>query len=114
MFEDEVPLTDEDRIEQLVPVFESILQKELEREAAAKSDDERRQARLDSHKAMMKAAFMTNEIATEADFDRLWPRLFDDGLIEYAKTAYMEAMERILEDMEDDEDDDEFVDEDEV
>jgi hypothetical protein len=69
-------------------------------------------------KAMMKDCFMTNANALEQDFERLWPRIYDQHLIDYTFETYDAVLERMAEMMADelgDEfDDDELEVEDEV
>jgi hypothetical protein len=99
---------DDDEFDELIGEYEEILKEQTRKEAEARSPDEVRKIRIDGMKRMMKAAFMTNTLATEKDFERLWPRIFDDMLIEFTRDTQMEAMSRLLGDLEDDEDDDEF------
>ncbi|MBA3438351.1 MAG: hypothetical protein H0T92_00580 [Pyrinomonadaceae bacterium] len=51
----------------------------------------------------MRAAFLTHSIATEEDFERLWPRLRDDMLCEHAATVYLQVMDAVAEDLDDEE-----------
>ncbi|MEJ7711726.1 MAG: hypothetical protein WKF84_18135 [Pyrinomonadaceae bacterium] len=41
------------------------------------------------------AAFLTHELASDADFERLWPRLRDDILCENAASVYLQVMDAL-------------------
>jgi hypothetical protein len=99
---------EDDEFDELIGEYEQILQEQTRKEAEARNPDEVRKIRIDGMKRMMKAAFMTNTLATEKDFERLWPRIFDDMLIEFTRDTQMEAMSRLLGDLDDDEDEDDF------
>jgi hypothetical protein len=105
---------EDDEFDELIGEYEQILQEQTRKEAEARNPDEVRKIRIDGMKRMMKAAFLTNTLATEKDFERLWPRIFDDMLIEFTRDTQLEAMSRLLGDLDDDEDeDDDEFDEDE-
>ena len=109
---------DEETFEVLATQYQEIIVQQMVDETNAKDPDELRKIRIAGLKAMMRATFLTNPLATEADFERLWPQMFDDALIEYTQTTQYEVMEQIVENVEgddddDDEDDDEFDDDDE-
>src|SRR6266850_3191861 len=108
---------DEETFEVLATQYQEIIIKQMADETNAKDATELRNIRIAGLKAMMRATFLTNPLATEADFERLWPQMFDDALIEYTQTTQYEVMEQIVENVEgdddDEDDDDEFDDDDE-
>jgi hypothetical protein len=104
---------DEETFEVLATQYQEIIIQQMADETNAKNPDELRNIRIAGLKAMMRATFLTNPLATEADFDRLWPRMFDDALVEYTQTTQYEVMEQIVENVDgDDDEDDEFDDDD--
>jgi hypothetical protein len=106
---------DEETFEVLATQYQEIIIQQMADETNAKNATELRNIRIAGLKAMMRATFLTNPLATEADFERLWPRMFDDALVEYTQTTQYEVMEQIVEnvDGDDDDEDDEFDDDDE-
>src|SRR5258705_11710588 len=106
---------DEETFEVLATQYQEIIVQQMVDETNAKDPDELRTIRIAGLKAMMRATFLTNPLATDADLQRLWPQTFDDALNEYTQTTQYEVMEQIVENVEgddDDEDDDEFDDDD--
>ena len=104
---------DEETFEVLATQYQEIIVQQMVDETNAKDATELRNIRIAGLKAMMRATFLTNPLATEADFERLWPQMFDDALIEYTQTTQYEVMEQIVENVdgdEDDDDDDDFDD----
>ena len=43
----------------------------------------------------MRDAFLSNGLASEEDFERLWPRLRDDGSCDHAEGVHMQVMEAL-------------------
>ncbi len=64
----------------LVKCYREILRAQPAKEQAAAGEEELRAVRLAAQKEMTRAAFLSVHLATEEDFERLWPRLFDDQL----------------------------------
>lgn len=84
--------------------FARLLQKRVEAEESEMDEAERNEVREEIFKEQMRASFMTHELATEADFNRLWPRLRDDILCENAASVYLQVMDALAEEFDDDDD----------
>lgn len=89
-------------IEDLKPVFAEIMQRRMSIEEADMDEEEERAAVEQTFKEQLRAAFMTHALATEDDFERLWPRLRDDALCEHATAVYFQVMDALVEDIDDD------------
>jgi hypothetical protein len=82
-------------IEELKSEFARLMRERLEVEESAASEEERRSAVERIMKQQMRAAFLTHAIATEEDFERLWPRLRDDALCEHATNVYFQLVDAV-------------------
>ena len=91
----------------VLPEFQRRMQDTYRQKKILTSESERRVADIENHRQLMRAAFLTNPMATEEDFERLWPRLFDDGLVEHGHAIYMETMQALLEEFETEDEDSE-------
>ncbi len=89
-------------IEDLKPVFAEIMQRRMAIEEAELNEEEERSAVEQTFKEQIRAAFMTHALATEDDFERLWPRLRDDALCEHATAVYFQVMDALVDDMDED------------
>lgn len=88
-------------IENLKPEFIRLMRKRLEIEDSTFDEAERRAATDEIFKQQMRGAFLTHTLATEEDFERLWPRLRDDSLCEHANTVYFQVIDAIAEELDD-------------
>lgn len=87
-------------LEDLQIQFVSLMQRRMEAEQSPGASEEQVQAvREDVFREQMRAAFMTHELATEDDFERLWPRLRDDLLCENAASVYLQVIDAIAEEL---------------
>jgi hypothetical protein len=84
----------------LKPVFARLIVRQLDQNQAL-TGEERRAADMETYKEQMRAAFLTNPLATPADFERLWPRLRDDDLCEHAVLTYGQVMGALSQDVDD-------------
>ena len=82
---------EEAEVTRLKPTFARLLL-ELKRISEIEGEAERREAHISNTKEFHRAAFLTHPEATEEDFERLWPRMFDDLLCEHASIVYMQTM----------------------
>jgi hypothetical protein len=82
----------------LKPLFARLIVRQLD-ESRALTEGERRAADVEVYKAQMRAAFLSNPLATEQDFERLWPRLRDDSLCEHAVLTYGQVMAALSRDV---------------
>jgi hypothetical protein len=88
-------------VEALKPEFARLMTERLQLDESDMDEEERRAAVERIFKQQLRAAFLTHAIATEADFDRLWPRLRDDALCDHANSVYYQVIDAIAEDIED-------------
>jgi len=82
-------------IEELKPEFARLMRERLEVEESDITDEERRAAVEAIMRQQMRAAFLTHAVATEEDFERLWPRLRDDALCEHATNVYFQLVDAV-------------------
>jgi len=82
-------------VEELKPEFARLMRERLELEESDIGEAERRTAVEEILKRQMRAAFLTHAVATEADFERLWPRLRDDALCEHATNVYFQLVDAV-------------------
>lgn len=81
-----------DELAELKDKFMRLMLKRAQVEETITGGAERRAAHMEIHKEMMRAAFLSNDLASEEDFERLWPRLRDDALCDHAEDVYMQVM----------------------
>jgi len=79
----------------LVGTYRHIAGEHAERQKLITEVDELRAAEISTERELMRAAFLSNTAATEEDFERLWPRLFDDLLCSYASAIHARALQAV-------------------
>lgn len=89
---------DHPAVEGLKQEFARLMRERLEVEESGVGDEERRAAVEGIMKRQMRAAFLTHAVATEEDFERLWPRLRDDALCEHATNVYFQLVDALADD----------------
>lgn len=82
-------------VEELKEEFARLMGERLAVEESAVGDEERRAAVEEIMKRQMRAAFLTHAVATEEDFERLWPRLRDDALCDHATNVYFQLIDAV-------------------
>ena len=82
-------------VEELKPEFARLMRERVAVEEADMAEGERRAAVEGIMKRQMRAAFLTHAVATEEDFERLWPRLRDDALCEHATNVYFQLVDAV-------------------
>lgn len=92
------------QVEELKAIYARLLQERMDLEEAEVDEVERRTGIEEVFKEQMRQAFLTHSIATEEDFQRLWPRLRDDILCEHAATVYLQVMDALAEELDGEED----------
>lgn len=85
-------------VEELKQEFARLMRERLAVEESGVGDEERRAAVEGIMKRQMRAAFLTHAVATEEDFERLWPRLRDDALCEHATNVYFQLVDALADD----------------
>ena len=89
------------QLEELKIKFAQLMLERAEIEDTITDEEKLRAAHMEIYRQMMREAFLTNDLATEKDFARLWPRLRDDFLCGYAQSMYLRAMEDLSDEIED-------------
>ena len=97
---------DNDIVDELKSKYQEIIVQQMVDESNTDDPDELRKIRIAGLKAITRATFLSNPIATEEDFKRLWPRILDDSLVEYTETTQYEIMEQLVESAEEEDDED--------
>src|SRR4051794_28777947 len=95
MEDDEFEGVDEETIEKLLPVYAEIAENMIEQFDPSFDTEKMRKLSMASTKAMVKAAFMSNNLASEKDFTRLWPRILDEMLVEHARNVHYAVTPRL-------------------
>jgi hypothetical protein len=88
-------------VEALKPAYLLLLQRRMEFEEAGIDKEEQRAVVEEIFKEQMRLAFLTHALATEADFERLWPRLRDDLLCEHTSNVFLQVMDAVAEELSD-------------
>jgi hypothetical protein len=94
-------------IEELKPEFLRLMRESAEIKGSDMGAAERRAAAEGVFKEQLRRACLTHSTATEADFERLWPRLRDDAICDHTMTVYFQVIAALAEEFGDDFDDDE-------
>ena len=92
-------------VEALKAEYARLMHRRMEIEASTLDEAERQAAIEEVFKEQIRGAFLTHTLATEADFERLWPRLRDDALCEQAMEVYFQVMDALAEELDDEDDD---------
>ena len=101
--DEDVPEEMHPDVEALIPVYLRLMQRRMELEEADIDKEERRAGVEEIFKEQIRLAFLTHTIATEADFERLWPRLRDDFLCEHTSNVFLHVMDALAEELSDEE-----------
>ncbi len=84
-----------DDLESFVRVYRRILEEQAIKQKIITDKDDLRYAQVFTQKELIRAAFLTNIMATEEDFERLWPRLFDEMLCLEAHDVHRQVMDTL-------------------
>ena len=90
-------------VEVLKPAYVLLTQRRMELEESGINNEERRAGVEQIFRAQIRLAFLTHHIATEEDFERLWPRLRDDLLCEHTSSVFLQVMDALAEELSDEE-----------
>ncbi len=88
-------------IQELVPEFIRLMRELAEIKRSDMGAAERRAAAEGVFKEQLRRACLTHSIATEADFERLWPRLRDDAICDHTMTVYLQVIDALTEELRD-------------
>ncbi len=88
-------------IEELKPEFLRLMRELAEIKSSDSGAAERRAAEEGVFKEQLRRACLTHSTATEADFERLWPRLRDDAICDHTMTVYLQVVDALTEELRD-------------
>ncbi len=83
-------------LEALVRVYRRILEEQAIKQKIITDKDDLREVHIFTQKELMRAAFLSNRLATEEDFERLWPKLFDEMLCIEAHEVHRQVMDALI------------------
>ncbi|HVF86817.1 MAG TPA: hypothetical protein VM866_04475 [Pyrinomonadaceae bacterium] len=86
----------EDDMEAFVRVYRRILEEQAIKQKIITDTDDLRAVQIFTQKELMRASFLSNPLATEEDFERLWPRLFDEMLCLQAHDVHRQVMDALI------------------
>ena len=84
-------------IEELKPEFLRLMQELAEIKRTDLGAAELRTAEEKVFREQFRRACLTHPMATEADFERLWPRLRDDAICDHTMTVYFQVLDALAE-----------------
>jgi hypothetical protein len=85
-----------DYIKELLPIYRHLTAEHFQRIESITDPNELRVAEVAYQKEQMRAAFLSNELATDEDFERLWPSLLDEQLRQHAQGVFMQVTDSII------------------
>ena len=88
-------------IQALVPEFIRLMRELAEIKGSDMGAVEQRAAAEGVFKEQLRRACLTHSIATEEDFERLWPRLRDDAICDHTMTVYFQVIDALTEELRD-------------
>jgi hypothetical protein len=83
-------------MEAFVRVYRRILEEQAIKQKIITDTDDLRAVQIFTQKELMRASFLSNPLATEEDFERLWPRLFDEMLCLQAHDVHRQVMDALI------------------
>ncbi len=86
----------EDDVESFARVYRRILEEQAIKQKIITDTDDLRAVQIFTQKELMRASFLSNHLATEEDFERLWPRLFDEMLCLQAHDVHRQVMDALI------------------
>lgn len=86
----------QDDMEAFVSVYRRILEEQAIKQKIITDQDDLRDVQVFTQKELMRASFLSNPLATEEDFERLWPRLFDEMLCIQAHDVHRQVMDALI------------------
>ncbi len=88
-------------IEELKPEFLRLIQELAEIKRSGLGAVGQRAATEGVFKEQLRRACLTHSTATEADFERLWPRLRDDAICDHTMSVYFQVIDALAEELDD-------------
>jgi len=83
-------------MEAFVRVYRRILEEQAIKQKIITDTDDLRAVQIFTQKELMRASFLSNHLATEEDFERLWPRLLDEMLCLQAHDVHRQVMDALI------------------
>ena len=83
-------------LEAYVRVYRRILEEQAIKQKIVTDKDDLREVHIFTQKELMRASFLSNGLATEEDFERLWPKLFDEMLCIQAHEVHRQVMDALI------------------
>lgn len=83
-------------MEAFVRVYRRILEEQAIKQRIITDQDDLRDVQTFTQKELMRASFLSNPLATGEDFERLWPKLFDEMLCLQAHEVHRQVMEALI------------------
>jgi hypothetical protein len=83
-------------LEDLVRLYRRILEEQAIKQSIVTDRDDLRDVQIFTQQELMRAAFLSNPLATEEDFERLWPKLFDEMLSLQAHDVHRQVMDALI------------------
>ncbi|MDQ3252945.1 MAG: hypothetical protein M3R15_03395 [Acidobacteriota bacterium] len=85
-----------DDLESFIRVYRRILEEQAIKQKIITDQDDLRDVQVFTQKELMRASFLSNPFATEEDFERLWPKLFDEMLCLQAHDVHRQVMDALI------------------
>ena len=85
-----------DDLEAFVRVYRRILKEQAIKQKIITDKDDLRDVQIFTQKELMRASFLSNPLAIEEDFERLWPKLFDEMLCIQAHEVHAQVMDALI------------------
>jgi hypothetical protein len=86
----------QDDLEAFLLVYRRILEEQAIKQKIITDKDDLRDVQIFTQKELLRASFLLSPLATEADFERLWPKLFDEMLCMQAHEVHRQVMDALI------------------
>ena len=83
-------------LEAFVRVYRRILEEQAIKQKIITDREDLRDVQVFTQKELMRASFLSNPLAAEEDFERLWPKLFDEMLCLQAHEVHRQVMDALI------------------
>jgi hypothetical protein len=83
-------------LEAFVQVYRRILEEQAIKQKIITDKDDLRDVQIFTQKELMRISFLSNPLATEEDFERLWPKLLDEMLCIQAHEVHRQVMDALI------------------
>ena len=90
-------------LEALARLYRRILEEQAIKLKLVADEDDVRDVQVFTQKELMRASFLSNHLATNEDFERLWPKLLDEMLCIQAHEVHRRVMDALIEQLDQEE-----------